>query len=66
MNSTNSIEIDEMELLYGSPIPFYDICYIYHPVMSDIAIISYKKFKEYLCVFMSDPKVIYNPNLNID
>ena len=66
MNLTNPIEIDEMELLYGSPIAFYDICYIYHPVMSDIAIISYKKFKEYLCVFMSDPKVIYNPNLNID
>lgn len=66
MNTTNHIEIDQMQLLYGSPIPFYDICYIYHPIMSDIAVASYNKFKQYLYIFISDPRVMYKTELDID
>ena len=65
MNSTK-VEIDEIKLLCGAPIYFKDICYIFSPTIRDIGNISYSKFKEYLYVFIADPKTAYDIKDQVD
>lgn len=65
MNSIKT-ELDEVKLLCGAPIYFQDICYIFPPTIRDIGNISYSKFKEYLFVFIADPKTAYDIKDQVD
>ena len=60
------VELDELQLLNGSPIYFEDICYIFQPTIRDIANITYKTFREYLYILISDPQVAFNLKEPID
>ena len=64
--SSTKIELDEVKLLCGAPIYFQDICYIFPPTIRDIGNISYSKFKEYLFVFIADPKTAYDITDQVD
>ena len=45
----NSIEeIDELQLLYGKPLVFEDVCLIYSPTLGEIAQIGTQKFYNYI------------------
>lgn len=47
--------LDELVLLRGKPIPFYDICMIYPVTMGDIADMTEIKFRQYLKFLTAKP-----------